>query len=159
MVYTAWLCCIVLSLLENLCGMFKLLCFSLHCSHCFLCPKKKNKRENYLLKVLCRVRHFLHLSVSQREPFSAPPSPATLASRQSGRFRFVPVFCFGGQTGVGKPSDAGLLRRLWGAVLAEVPELPLQRRPLRKGFQKLLSTVSPRTGHVTQPRPAVPVSF
>lgn len=49
MVYTAWLCCIILSILENLCGCLRFCISAMCCAHCCLCQKK---REKHLLKVL-----------------------------------------------------------------------------------------------------------
>lgn len=100
MVYSAWLCCIVLSALGNPCGVLKLPSSSLPL--CSLLPVSGARgREKTSVEGLCCVKqcpHFLHLSMYQTEPFSS------LESSFSGRTRLspgcvitVPVFCFPGQ--------------------------------------------------------------
>lgn len=43
MVYTAWLCCIVLSILQNLCGMFKCLVSQSFIVLVAFCVRKKER--------------------------------------------------------------------------------------------------------------------
>lgn len=88
MVYSAWLCCVVLSALENLCGVLKLPCSSLPLNSLLSVSGGggRREREKYLWKVLCRIKqcpHFLHLSMYQTEPFSSLES-------SSGRTRLLP---------------------------------------------------------------------
>lgn len=98
MVYTAWLCCIVLSILENLCRCLSFCMSAVRCTHCFLCQKRE--REKYLLKGLRPRKQSpcFHLSMSRRSSLSViflhqPRLPLTC---HSGRSQFVPVFFFHG---------------------------------------------------------------
>lgn len=87
MVYSAWLCCIVLSALENLCGVFKLRCSSFPLYSLLSVLGEKREREKYLWKVLCRIKQsprFLHHRMFQTEPFSS------LESSFSGHTRLSP---------------------------------------------------------------------
>lgn len=101
MVYTAWLCCIVLSILENLCRCLNF-CMSASVVLIAFCVRKERERERekYLLKGLRPRKQSpcFHLSMSRRSSLSViflhrPRLPLTC---HSGRSQFVPVFFFHG---------------------------------------------------------------